>query len=150
MPRRSPESGTARYPSIEYASTRSWRTLPDVQRLFIMFPTGLPGFALLLLRASVAIALLTQGYASRQSLPGWAEGATILVFLLLSAGYLTPIVALVGLAIHGFIWWALGPAGAVAVTTILLDAVALALLGPGAYSIDSYRFGRRVVVLPPS
>ena len=115
-----------------------------------MFPTGLPGFALLLLRASVAIALLTQGYASRQSLPGWAEGATILVFLLLSAGYLTPIVALVGLAIHGFIWWALGPAGAVAVTTILLDAVALALLGPGAYSIDSYRFGRRVVVLPPS
>jgi len=25
-----------------------------------------------------------------------------------------------------------------------LDAVALALLGPGAYSVDSYRFGRRV------
>ena len=114
-----------------------------------MFPTGLPGLALLLLRASVAIALLAQGYAHRQSLPDWAEAAAILVSLVLSAGYLTPIVALIGLVIHGFIWWALGPASAVAVTLILLDAVALALLGPGAYSIDSYRFGRRVVVLPP-
>ena len=32
---------------------------------------------------------------------------------------------------------------------VCLDALALALMGPGAYSIDSYRFGRRVVVLPP-
>ena len=31
------------------------------------------------------------------------------------------------------------------VSIIALDAIALALLGPGAYSIDSYRFGRRVV-----
>jgi hypothetical protein len=30
-----------------------------------------------------------------------------------------------------------------------LDALALALLGPGAYSVDSRRFGRRLVVLPP-
>ena len=128
---------------------RTWRTLADVQRLFLMFPTGLPGLALLLLRASVAIALLAEGYAHRQSLPGWAQAAVILVSLVLSAGYLTPIVALVGLAFHAFIWWALGPGSAAAVATAVLNAVALALLGPGAYSIDSHRFGRRVVVLPP-
>jgi hypothetical protein len=147
--RGSPKSGTARYPSIEYASARSWRTLADVQRLFFMFPTGLPGLALLLLRASVAIALLAEGYAHRQSLPGWAQAAVILISLVLSAGYLTPIVALAGLAFHAFIWWALGPGSAAAVATAVLDAAALALLGPGAYSIDSHRFGRRVVVLPP-
>jgi hypothetical protein len=31
----------------------------------------------------------------------------------------------------------------------ILDALALALLGPGAYSVDAYRFGRRIVVPPP-
>jgi hypothetical protein len=31
----------------------------------------------------------------------------------------------------------------------VLDAVALALLGPGAYSLDAWLFGRRVTVLPP-
>ncbi len=29
-----------------------------------------------------------------------------------------------------------------------LDALALAWLGPGAYSIDAYRFGRRVTGAP--
>ena len=32
---------------------------------------------------------------------------------------------------------------------VCFDALALALLGPGAFSVDSYFFGRRVVVLPP-
>ena len=114
-----------------------------------MFPTGLPGLALLLLRASVALALLAHGYLQRQSLPGWAQGAVILVSLVLSVGYLTPIVAITGLAAHAFMWWVLGPGSPPALTTILLDTVALTLLGPGAYSIDSYRFGRRVVILPP-
>jgi hypothetical protein len=31
----------------------------------------------------------------------------------------------------------------------ILNALALALIGPGAYSIDARRFGRRIVVLPP-
>ena len=147
--RGSPKSGTARYPSIEYASARTWRTLPDVQRLFFMFPTGLPGLALLLLRASVAIALLAHGYSQHQNLPVWAQAAPILVSLVISVGYLTPIAAIVGLAAHGLMWWALGPDTPLMAVIILLDTVALALLGPGALSIDSYRFGRRVVVLPP-
>ncbi len=32
---------------------------------------------------------------------------------------------------------------------VSLDVIALALLGPGAYSIDSFRFGRHLVVVPP-
>jgi putative oxidoreductase len=114
-----------------------------------MFPTGLPGLALLLLRASVAIALVTRAYIHRPELAGWTQAAVILISLVISAGYLTPIVALMALALHAFLWSALGAGNDAMVIIILLDAVALVLLGPGAYSIDSYRFGRRVVVLPP-
>jgi len=32
---------------------------------------------------------------------------------------------------------------------ICFDALALALLGPGAYSLDAYRYGRRLITLPP-
>jgi uncharacterized membrane protein YphA (DoxX/SURF4 family) len=116
-----------------------------------MFPPGLPGLALLLLRASVAVALLLDNHAHRDALPAWVQGAAILISLVVSVGYLTPIVAAAALALHALVWIAVGAGiDAAAVTIILsLDAVALALLGPGAYSVDSRRFGRRLVVLPP-
>lgn len=115
-----------------------------------MFPTGLPGLALLLLRASVAIALLVEHFSYRDVLSGWMLAAAILISVALSAGYLTPIVAAISLLLHGLIWSSLGVGSTAAATMVTLNAIALALLGPGAYSIDSYRFGRRVVVLPPS
>jgi hypothetical protein len=116
-----------------------------------MFPPGLPGLALLLLRMSVAIALLLDNYAHRSALPGWVHGVVIVISLVLSVGYLTPIVAAAALAVHVSISVALGPDadGAAAALILSLDALALALLGPGAYSVDSHRFGRRLVVLPP-
>jgi len=117
-----------------------------------MFPPGLPGLALLLLRISVAIALLLDNYAHRDALPGWVHAIVILISLVISVGYLTPIVAAAALAVHVSISVALGlsvDGGALALI-VSLDAVALALLGPGAYSLDSRRFGRRLVVLPPS
>lgn len=115
-----------------------------------MFPPGLPGLALLLLRASAAIALLLDGYGHRQGLPGWAQTAAIVVSIALFAGYLTPIAATLAFACHGLIWFMLGVDNATVAIVFSLDALAVALLGPGAYSVDSYRFGRRVVVLPPS
>ena len=120
-----------------------------MQRLFSMFPPGLPGLALLLLRASAAIALLLDGYGHRHELPGWMQGAAVLISVALSVGYLTPIAATLALACHGLIWFDLGVDSTVVAVVFSLDAVALALLGPGAYSVDSYRFGRRLVVLPP-
>lgn len=114
-----------------------------------MFPPGLPGLALLLLRASAAISLLLEAYGHRHGLAGWAQGAAILISVALSVGYLTPIAAMLALTCHGLIWFGLGIDSAVAAVVFSLDALALALLGPGAYSADSYRFGRRLVVLPP-
>lgn len=139
-----------RYPTIGYAAIRRCNTLITVQRLFSMFPRGLPGLALLLLRASVAIALLLENYGHRQELSGWIQGVTILLSFALCAGYLTPMVALMGFVLHGLIWSDLGAGNTVAAIIVALDAMALALLGPGAYSLDSYLFGRRVVVLPPT
>ena len=115
-----------------------------------MFPPGLPGLALLLVRASVAFALLFQDYAHRHAVPGWMHGAVILIAAALSAGYLTPLVAAAALVLHAVIWLGPGVDAAPLAALFALDAIALALLGPGAYSIDSYRFGRRRVVLPPS
>ena len=116
-----------------------------------MFPPGLPGLALLLLRLSVAVALLLHDYAYRDALPVWVHVTVILISLVVSVGYLTPMAAAVALVYHMLVGFDLGAgADAVVVTLVpVIDALALALLGPGAYSIDSRRFGRRVVVLPP-
>jgi len=116
-----------------------------------MFPPGLPGLALLLLRLSVAVALLLHSYAYRDALPGWVHGTAILISLVVSVGYLTPLGAVAALAYHMLMGLGLG-VGVDAMALALvpsIDALALALLGPGAYSIDSRRYGRRVVVLPP-
>jgi hypothetical protein len=116
-----------------------------------MFPPGLPGLALLLLRASVAIALLVETYAHRHAIPVWIQVVATLISLTISVGYLTPIAAAVTLVSHASIGLALGDGvdGVAAAIVCSLDALALALLGPGAYSVDSRRFGRRLIVLPP-
>jgi hypothetical protein len=117
-----------------------------VQRLFSMFPPGLPGLALLLLRASVVAAVLLE---VRPHLPGWATGASVLLSIWLCAGYLTPVAAGVAFVFHAVVWLYMGIDSIGVGVIATFDALALALLGPGAYSIDSYRFGRRVVLLPP-
>jgi hypothetical protein len=51
--------------------------------------------------------------------------------------------------LHVLIWLHLGFTSLFLASIVLVDALVLALLGPGAYSLDSYLFGRRMVVLPP-
>jgi putative oxidoreductase len=113
-----------------------------------MFPEGLPGIALVLLRVSVALTVLHHVYLRQEVLPAWFLATLLLLAAMLVVGFLTPIVALLAMAVQ-----LIGPAGltlpnVVVVTASTLNALALALLGPGAYSLDALRFGRRVVDLP--
>ena len=75
---------------------------------------------------------------------------TLLIALTLTLGFLTPCLSfVVGLSalVSLFVW--ARPVDGLILSALILNASALALLGPGAYSIDARLFGRRVVVVPP-
>jgi len=112
-----------------------------------MFPPGLPGIGLLFLRASVAIALLVECFYHATSV--WTQGSALLLSISLLAGFLTPIAATIGLLLHALCWSTLGLDSTAVAAMVSLDMFALAFLGPGAYSVDASRFGRRQLVLPP-
>jgi hypothetical protein len=114
-----------------------------------MFPNHGPGIAMLLLRVSVAATLVLDASTRMAALsPRWMFLGLILVAISLCMGFLTPILSVLcclfeigGLLIGG-------GADAVGILVSILNAAALALLGPGAYSLDAQLFGRRVLVVP--
>ncbi|HEX2269032.1 MAG TPA: hypothetical protein VHH35_05840 [Pyrinomonadaceae bacterium] len=111
-----------------------------LQRLFPAFPTGWPGVGLLLLRGLVAFILIKQAAA----FSGWLMTLVVLTgagFLLL--GTMTPVVAIVTGVSSLALAFSNGAGIEMAVLTF-----AIALLGPGAYSIDARMFGRRKVFIP--
>jgi uncharacterized membrane protein YphA (DoxX/SURF4 family) len=112
-----------------------------LRHLFSVYPHGLPGAGLLLLRLGMG-AVLTLG-------PVPAGYITTAGGALLAAGFLTPLVAL---AVAGSLAARLyGPTPPLPELSLLLligGCVAVALLGPGAYSLDARLFGRREIVIP--
>ena len=122
-----------------------------MQRFFSTFPNGSPGIGLLLLRLALGGSLIAQAIvgvrasAWSQAVPAAAE---ILGAVLIMIGLWTPIASVaVCLLQLGILL--------IAERTIepqLLQmsvAVGLALLGPGAWSIDARLFGRRRVEIRP-
>jgi hypothetical protein len=110
-----------------------------------MFPGGAAGTGLLLLRCSVTAALLSDGTAHWNLALIW-----LIIGLLLSVGLLTGFQTpycssascLFELYTFCFVQHEIHLALAI------LDGVALALLGPGAYSVDARIFGRRLLIVP--
>ena len=111
-----------------------------------MFPRGAPGFALLLLRASVASGMLLNA-GSEPRRQAWMLALTVALSTALCVGFLTPIAALLMIPVYLIETASLRVAPA-EVLAAVLQAIALSLLGPGSCSIDAYLFGHRVVVLP--
>ena len=115
-----------------------------MQRLFVMFPDRAPGVGLVLLRLGLCAAVLTLPMASTGWLQlastGWLQLASLAAACLLLVGVWTPLAAvalLLMMGLHAASHWAWLPL-----------PVALLLLGPGAYSLDARRFGRRVLRQP--
>jgi putative oxidoreductase len=121
-----------------------------VQRLFSTFADGSPGAGLLLLRLLTAGGLVYFGIEDIRNGPAsltiGLEGAGIAAGIFLAIGLFTPLagtvaaIAQFGIAIARFpsdtcnLW--------ISLAQVIL-AVALVMIGPGAYSIDARRFGRK-------
>jgi len=120
-----------------------------VQRLFSMFPQGGPGFALLLLRISVAAIFLIEGVKRFGFSSDILLGGIFAVSIALAIGFLTPLLSVLvcvsaaAALLTGF------SSDTLVLVSLILTSAALSLLGPGAYSVDARLFGRRVMIVPP-
>jgi len=114
-----------------------------------MFPQGGPGVALLLLRISVVAFLIILALSYNGSFHRLVLGGVLLISLSLLIGFLTPFLCVTG-AVLVIANMLINPQASIVVGVIAIaNAVALALLGPGAYSLDSKLFGRRVTIVRP-
>ena len=127
-----------------------------MQRLFSTFADGWPGIGLLLLRLVTAAALIHFGMVGIREQPSQLALALQLTgmagAILLMVGVLTPLagtltaIAKVCIAMTRFFGAAPGdPWIALAQATL---AAALAMIGPGAWSVDARLFGRKHIDLP--
>jgi putative oxidoreductase len=125
-----------------------------VQRLFSTFADGWPGAGLLLLRLLAGAALISLGI---RDIRQWPPPLTIALqtigiaaAILLLAGVFTPLAGALAAGVK--IWIALSrffshsgdPWVSFAQAAL---AAALAMIGPGAWSIDARRFGRKHIDL---
>ena len=117
--------------------------MTHLQRFFSAFPDRWRGFGLLLLRVLVAVSVIVQTIAylrAAETVAGWS----IVALLLASAaclllGFVTPVAAvLIGLT-------SLYPLQDLEIVVL---AIVIALLGPGAFSVDARMFGRREILIP--
>ena len=129
-----------------------------MRRWYSTFPGGLPGAGLLLLRITIGGGLLIHVFSwliePQTSKDGiWAPSLLALVIgISFILGFLTPLVgsvsALAGIAIR---WlhpeWSASMTGLLGLSPLAI-VIAITLLGPGAFSLDAYFFGRRKIIVP--
>lgn len=115
-----------------------------------MFPGGGPGRGLLLLRLCVAGTLLrnVMSYPAI-SLTAWELAGLIVLAAAFCFGVFTPLACAASCLVQSLILLHPGDPDPFQLAFSFCVTIALFLLGPGAFSVDSRRFGRRLI-LPPS
>jgi hypothetical protein len=137
-----------------------------VRKLYSSFPLALPGLGLVTLRVVLALSIAQEalrglGVFDRSGLGAYLVYSVALIVLTfpVAVGFLTPIVhVIVALVETAMVIVERSPE----VSTLSLAftnndprilqvaiAVAVALLGPGVYSVDSHLFGRHEIVIRP-
>ena len=122
-----------------------------MQRLFSSFAEGWPGRGLLIQRLLVGVALFYCDFECLRSTPvgGFAIQQSIgaLAGILLIAGLWTPVA---GIVVAGVETWIALSAPATSGIPVVLAVLAstLAMIGPGAWSVDARLYGRKHIALP--
>ena len=122
-----------------------------MQRLFSTFADGWPGGGILLLRVLAGSALICRGLAAT-SVPAHAGLFTLQILggaagLLILGGLWTPVVGVFAGIVE--IWIACTEPTAQPFAMVLATlGISLAMIGPGAWSIDARLYGRKQL-LPP-
>jgi uncharacterized membrane protein YphA (DoxX/SURF4 family) len=115
-----------------------------------MFPAGIAGVALFVLRSSVAVTLIVEAttYGSLFKQP-WMFLIVAVPAFLLCLGLMTPYCAAFTGLMQLAALFAFAGQGRFHLALSVVNSAVVAMLGPGAYSIDSRIFGRRLLVVPP-
>jgi putative oxidoreductase len=126
-----------------------------VQRLFSSFADGWPGLGLLLLRLLTGIGLIHFGFASVLTAPPLTtiilQSIGIGAGILLLIGLWTPVAGALAAIVKVWIAFLRYSSHSgdpwIPIVQAVLSAV-LAMVGPGAWSIDARLFGRRRIEMP--
>jgi uncharacterized membrane protein YphA (DoxX/SURF4 family) len=121
-----------------------------VQRLFSTFADGWPGVGILLLRLLTSIALICFGIASARQAPplviGVLEMIGVAAGIFILVGLWTPVAGAVVTLVQLWIAFARHSSQLDDLWISVMQAVlgaALAMIGPGVWSIDAWLFGRK-------
>jgi putative oxidoreductase len=117
----------------------------DVQRLFSTFPNSWPGLGLFILRfaAGLSLAVVAGNLADTAGLLARCvvDGVAVLIWI----GLWTPLAAIVGAATQVIVM-IFGHRFELSFVVFATMGLSLAMLGPGAWSLDARLFGRKRIL----
>jgi uncharacterized membrane protein YphA (DoxX/SURF4 family) len=112
-----------------------------------MFPAGGAGWALILLRVCAAGMLVRNCVLDASvSIPTWETAGVVILAGAFCIGVFTPVSCCISAALQTFVLLHIHEPNPFDFAFSFCVTVTLFLLGPGAFSLDSRLFGRRLII----